>query len=79
MTRKSIVFQVWDHDLGKDEPLGEVNKNGLRIKISILQVQVPLWNRGNLDEFSETQDLSAITNDGTAKKKVLTKITPSHS
>ena len=22
--KKSIVFQVWDHDLGKDDPQGEV-------------------------------------------------------
>merc|ERR1719411_676735 len=47
-----------------------------------IMVQVPLWNRpgGLQEEFSESQYLSEITNDGTAKKKpVLREKRPSPS
>ena len=27
--KKTIVFQCWDSDLGKDDPLGEVTKTTL--------------------------------------------------
>jgi len=54
--KKSIVFQVWDSDLGKDDPQGEV--------------QVPLWSRVNiLDGFTETKDLLPITGDKSTKNK----------
>jgi len=65
--KKTIVFQVWDSDLGKDDPLGEV--------------QVPLWTRGaQMEGFSETVEMDAITNDANSKgKPVLREKRPSRS
>merc|ERR1712127_434301 len=54
--KKTIVFQVWDQDIGKDDPQGEV--------------QVPLWKeKVRMDGTSETVMMQAITNDKTGKNK----------